>query len=178
MKLVLSALGGLMIAGAAAADPGSAAGTLVVSSSGGGADLRVPPGYTRVWDDDRLNPHRARGTSAGEAAMNRIWTEQVPRVLRTGPAAPAAAADGRDAVVVRRVPGVYVQVAAFGDRLSARTAANRLRRDGIPAQPATLRRGEGATPIVLAGPYPNRAAARSGLAELRGAGYRQAFVRN
>lgn len=43
--------------------------------------LRTPRGYSRAWDDDRLNPRRAQGTPEGEAAMNRIWTQEVPRRL-------------------------------------------------------------------------------------------------
>jgi hypothetical protein len=44
----------------------------------------VPAGYRPAWDDDRLNPMRAKGTAAGEAAMNRKWTQEVPRRLVTG----------------------------------------------------------------------------------------------
>jgi len=43
--------------------------------------LKVPKGYRPVWNDDRLNPHRAEGTLAGRDQMNLIWTNTVPRRL-------------------------------------------------------------------------------------------------
>jgi len=52
-----------------------------------GAAPRVPQGYRKAWEDDRLNPHRAEGTIAGYAQMNLVWTSTVPRRLidrRTG----------------------------------------------------------------------------------------------
>lgn len=40
-----------------------------------------PQGYVTVWSDDRLNPNRARGTTAGKAQMDMVWTNTVPRRL-------------------------------------------------------------------------------------------------
>ncbi|WP_299402867.1 hypothetical protein [uncultured Roseobacter sp.] len=43
--------------------------------------VSVPKGYRTVWKDDRLNPRRAEQTLAGDASMNQIWTNTVPRRL-------------------------------------------------------------------------------------------------
>lgn len=59
----------------------------------------VPPkGYVNAWKDDRLNPYRAQGTVAGQAAQDGIWTREVPArlVAETGKTA------GKKVVVVRR----------------------------------------------------------------------------
>lgn len=43
----------------------------------------TPEGYRNAWDDDRLNPNRAQRTGAGEAQMQQVWTNTVPRRLVT-----------------------------------------------------------------------------------------------
>lgn len=47
----------------------------------------VPRGYRRSWDDDRLNSRRASGSVGGEAAMNGVWMQTLPR--RAVPNTPA-----------------------------------------------------------------------------------------
>jgi hypothetical protein len=50
-------------------------------------NVTVPHGYRRVWEDGRLNPHRAEQNLAGRSDMLLIWTQTVPRRLidqRTG----------------------------------------------------------------------------------------------
>ena len=39
---------------------------------------RIPRGWRPVWEDDRLNPNRGPRTAAGDAAMRRLWTDDVP----------------------------------------------------------------------------------------------------
>lgn len=41
----------------------------------------IPPGYTPVWTDDRLNPHRGVRTAAGDAQMRAVWTDSTPMRL-------------------------------------------------------------------------------------------------
>ncbi len=48
--------------------------------------LSAPPaGYQLAWDDGRLNPYRGLGTPAGEAQMQQVWTNTVPRRLVSVP---------------------------------------------------------------------------------------------
>lgn len=44
-----------------------------------------PPGYELAWDDGRLNPYRGLGTAAGEAQMQQVWTNTVPRRIASVP---------------------------------------------------------------------------------------------
>ena len=41
----------------------------------------MPAGYRNAWDDGRLNPNRGNTTAAGQASMDSIWTQTVPRKL-------------------------------------------------------------------------------------------------
>ncbi|MEM1351830.1 MAG: hypothetical protein AAGF27_05775 [Pseudomonadota bacterium] len=43
--------------------------------------VRTPKGYRPAWQDGRMNPRRAEGTLRGQAQMNEIWTQTVPRQL-------------------------------------------------------------------------------------------------
>ncbi|HGG05041.1 MAG TPA: SPOR domain-containing protein [Aliiroseovarius sp.] len=43
--------------------------------------VTTPPGYRTAWTDDRLNPNRGPRTATGNAQMNLIWTQTVPRRL-------------------------------------------------------------------------------------------------
>lgn len=44
-----------------------------------------PPGYAVAWDDGRLNPYRGIGTPQGEAQMQQVWTNTVPRRIASVP---------------------------------------------------------------------------------------------
>lgn len=141
----------------------------------------IPPGYSRVWDDDRLNPNRGIGTAVGEAQMGAIWTDDVPRRLRPlgAPAtatAPASVTAGTPVVSVE--PGYFVQVTSAAASTEANAVAADLRGAGIPARRGELRSGTSRTPVVLAGPYPSLGAANAGLSDVRRLGYSGAVLRN
>lgn len=139
----------------------------------------IPRGYTRVWDDDRLNPNRARGTAAGEAQMRAIWTDDVPMQLQPAPQRPSAAPAAASATSVRvltEAPGVFVQVDSAGAPIAGTVSG--LRAAGIPAQRGVLRGGGGEVPIVLAGPYGDRASAEAAVGALQRLGYSGRVLRN
>lgn len=75
-----------------------------------GADITVPPGYQRVWEDGRLNPERAHQTFDGMAQSNVVWTKTVPRRLvdRT---------TGRE--VTYRFPGLQYPYTSFEQQRAA-----------------------------------------------------------
>ena len=43
--------------------------------------MKLPKGYKKAWDDDRLNPLRGVGTTSGKAQMELVWSNTVPRYL-------------------------------------------------------------------------------------------------
>lgn len=166
--------------------------------------IAIPAGYKLAWNDDRLNPNRGRGTAAGQAQQDRIWTRDVPAVLvvlvarrpaaaaqvvassQSQPAGPAAQAQVRvstktepNARVVARVAGgtVYVQVGTFGVPANADGAKAMLRRAGLPVGTAKVTKGGKALQIILTGPYGDAGAAQAALLVARQAGFKDAFVR-
>ena len=124
--------------------------------------ITVPPGFSRVWEDDRLNPRRAQGTAAGEAAMQRIWTNDVPRKLITAPVSTSS--------------NTYVEVATFSSKAQRDAVVSDLRRQGLPARRGVIQRGASETPAVLLGPYGSRDAAPPGLQAAQSLGYSAARI--
>lgn len=166
----------------------------------------MPEGYAPVWDDDRLNPHRARGTAAGEAQMRQIWTAETPMRLVDEPRrgvfgtrppqqvlAPAASgairqpygtpgamhvssAGSLDAPAAA-TGGRFVQVGSFGVPANAASTAARLQARGLPVAQQAARTGGRTLQVVLAGPFGSDAEARQALSAARGMGFHDAFIR-
>jgi hypothetical protein len=140
----------------------------------------VPKGYRAAWQDDRLNPHRGKGTAEGQMAQDQIWTRQVPaRLVADTPA--------RGQVKTRPVrlstksaaettsAGLYVQVGSFGQPANAEGAAARIAGLGLPV--AQARAAKGGLRVVVAGPFGTEGEARAALAAARHAGFADAFIR-
>ncbi|MFN4155377.1 MAG: SPOR domain-containing protein [Paracoccaceae bacterium] len=190
----------LLLAGAAAVAPSGylegpdpAAGVklpqaprAVVSSQ----DQVVPKGYRKAFTDDRLNPHRAKGTQQGWAQQDQVWTRDVPARLvadgsgaagkrvfvrkvhastKSEPAAKAAPqpASGRS----------YVQVGSFGQPSNADGASSRLSRLGLPVARSRISQNGKPLQIVMAGPFGSRSEAQAALSAARRAGFGDAFIR-
>ncbi len=107
----------------------------------------IPKGYKPAWDDDRLNPDRAKPAQ---------------RAAKPVAAAPAYAGSAR-----------YVQVGAFGVAANADRAAARIGGLGLPV----ARTAERGLAVVLAGPFADAGALTAALGALRAGGFPEAFAR-
>lgn len=175
--------------------PRASAGSTAVASAD--AMPPLPPGYKRAWKDDRLNPYRGKGTAAGWAQQDQVWTRTTPAkpVVTTKPyvpptgavtvstrSAPATAAP-RVTVSTRSSPAPaatgrsYVQVGTFGVPANAQGAAGKLSALGLPLATSKTTRNGKALQIVLAGPFASTAEAQAALAQARKAGFPDAFLR-
>jgi len=172
--------------------------------------ITPPPGYRAAWSDGRLNPNRGPQTQAGNAQMNLVWTQTVPRKLVDTvsgrvmtrrfrgikyPQMPSTAeieavASGKTvrvaAVTAASAPASnapvatgqkYVQVALFGVPANAQNTAARLQGLGLPVSIGKLTRGGKAYQIVMAGPFTQTASLNAALAQVRAAGFADAYIR-
>jgi SPOR domain len=145
-----------------------------------------PPGYRTVWEDDRLNPNRARGTAAGQAMQDQVWTRETPARLVSEVAAQTTTRGGVSvstkteptAPVPQQAAGpLYVQVGTFGVPANAAGARDRLLALGLGTARSDIRQGGRALTIVLAGPFASAGEAQTALNAARGAGFGDAFIR-
>ncbi|MGI3168610.1 SPOR domain-containing protein [Pseudooceanicola sp. C21-150M6] len=150
--------------------------------------ITVPKGYRRVWEDDRLNPHRAEGTLRGKQQMEMVWTKTLPRRLvpvtlvdQTAGVAPAPAPVVRSTVSSRNVAPApkpargeasYVQVGTFSPE-SAQKVAQQMAARGLPVRI----RDTGMAHVVLTGPFGSAKDVGLALRTAQSAGYRGAFPR-
>lgn len=135
------------------------------------APVRVPKGYRAAWEDDRLNPNRAKGTAQGRASMNQIWSQKPPRQQI------AQVARTQQATQTYRSGGKYVQVGTFGVPSNAQRTAQRLSSMSLPVVSRKMTRGGRSYTVVSAGPFANSAALRAALQTARRAGFADAFIR-
>lgn len=129
----------------------------------------VPKGYVRAWKDDRLNPDRAKGTAAGEAEQDKVWTRDVPQTAKPKDktAVPVTAATGR----------FFVQVGSFAVPANADGAAGRLGGLGLPVARSKSRLNGKAVQVVFAGPFGSASEAQAAMSAVRRAGFADAFIR-
>jgi len=137
----------------------------------------IPEGYKSAWDDDRLNTQRGPRTATGDLQMAQVMDTAVVPMRSRAAADPGAPAVDR-VMTMGTVAGRYVQVGTFGVAANADAAAVRLRAAGLPVAMADARQGGKAMTVVMAGPFADGPVLRDALAAARGAGFRDAFVRN
>ncbi len=152
----------------------------------------VPEGYRRAFDDGRLNERRAEMTLGGQAKMEQIWTNTLPRQLvgvaeesetvaranTTQVAATAVSTKSAPATKSLRLAGTpYVQVGTFNDQASAQAAAKQVKRLGLPVRIGKYQRGGVTQRMVLAGPFASADSANAALSKTQSAGFGGAFVR-
>ena len=140
--------------------------------------FKPPKGYEVAWKDGRLNPLRGKGTAAGQAAQDKIWTRDVPAraVVATARAKSAvqttiAASNGASATEL------FVQVGAFGNPANASGAAARLSALGMPVSKSKSNQSGTALQVIFAGPFGSGSDAQAALHTLRGNGFADAFIR-
>ena len=140
--------------------------------------LKPPKGYELAWKDGRLNPLRGKGTAAGQAAQDKIWTRDVPAVAVVAKAKPKAgmqttiaASNGSSAAAL------FIQVGAFGNPANAQGAAARLTALGLPVSKSKSNQSGKALQVVFAGPFASGADAQAALHAVRGNGFADAFMR-
>lgn len=120
-----------------------------------------PTGYKQVWDDGRVNPQR--GLSQVQV---RTAAKQVQVSTRTAPQPQVQATAHR-----------YVQVGTFSDPANARGAVARLQALGLPVGLGTVTRNGRALQVVAAGPFDSANGLTGALAQVRAAGFSDAFTR-
>lgn len=163
----------------------------------------IPKGYRAAWDDGRLNPSRGHGTAQGQAQMEQIWTDTVPRRLivakpvrvtqarqtrvtastkTVAPRVQKAATAVKTRAALPQQTGTlahrYVQVGTFGVAANAQKTASRLQSFGLPVQLVSITKRGKPLQIVVAGPFGSPAQLSAGLNVARSAGFRDAFPRN
>lgn len=130
----------------------------VPASNVASSRVTVPSGYTRVWDDGRINHQRGLTRSQPQA---RVSSHLVTTV---GVKAPVAATSGHR----------YVQVGSFGDPANAARLIARLQASGLPVASAN----SGSVKVIAAGPFRSAADLNRALGIVRSMGFSDAYLRS
>lgn len=146
----------------------------------------IPPGYRAAWEDGRLNPQRGPRTARGEAQMNMVWTDTVPRrLVEWTPAADGVAAP-RVTASTRRPEAAgaglpighrYLRAANYRTLDQADAAQDRLMGAGVAAAIGRIDRPDGAIYTLLAGPFESPAALARAVRAARAAGFANVTTR-
>ncbi|MCF6232688.1 MAG: SPOR domain-containing protein [Rhodobacteraceae bacterium] len=162
-----------------------------------GVGVAVPSGYRRIEDaEGRLNPMRGVRSVAGNSQTSQIWSNTVPRTLLQVPTSgrvvtvPVGSARvqvpqttvsrAATAVNLTSTTGIaraserrlFVRVATYASEDDARLVAKSLARRGLPMNLGHVK--SSSNKVVLAGPFASQAQADAALAQVHGAGYRNA----
>ncbi len=130
-------------------------------------------------------------TRRGDAQMQQVWTNTVPRRLvkqnlqvrieRVVVAPNTRTVKSSKKVVVRQQrpaatsTGRYVQVGTFGNPSNAQRTIRRFQSGGVPVATRNMSRGGRNLQVVLLGPFGSSAQAQSAMRAARGAGFGDAF---
>lgn len=162
-----------------------------------GPAITVPQGYKPAWDDDRLNPNRAHQTLAGKAQMDQIWSETLPRKLiaredggatttyksteyvsvGSGSSTMTLSTRSTSVKAPRKASHRYVQAGVFQSDTSARAAAKRLAKTGLPVRIGKVVHKGVSYPTVFAGPFRTQAQLDGAFDRVVASGYRNARLR-
>lgn len=166
------------------------------------ATVRQPQSQTvlrRVTEDQVVDPiHKlpitgpvieADVTAEGDAQMQMVWTNTVPRKLVKRKVRVRKVATNTQRVQTRqstkrvavqqptsRAAGKrYVQVGTFGDPNNATRTIRRFQAGGLPVATRNVSRGGRNLKVVLLGPFSNQSQLQSALRSARGSGFGDAF---
>ncbi|WP_188670924.1 SPOR domain-containing protein [Neptunicoccus cionae] len=131
-------------------------------------------------------------TAKGDAQMEMVWTNTVPRRLiqrkvrvrqvavktSTVKAIKSSKSYSQPQKQARSTGKRYVQIGTFGDTKNARRTISRFQAGGLPVGSRTIARNGKKLKVVLLGPFNSTAQMQSALRSARGAGFSDAFYAN
>ncbi len=140
---------------------------------------KPPKGYKLAWTDDRLNPKRAQGTAAGQAAQDQVWTRDVParRVVAKTQTKQRVTVSTKSRDNASTPSGPFVQIGSFGVVANAERAAAKVAGLGLPVAKGRTTKGGTALHVVFAGPFASATDAQAALSRLRQSGFPDAILR-